>query len=442
MARKIRLIGVAAVLVIIIGTVFSVSAIQGKGINDVEKTKAISVSDTEVELSWREVSSAEGYYVYVSPHEKNEYKKVAEFKKEALNDAPAKVEELNQATDYDFYVTAFKHNKEEIVESENYEVVSVLTNPSKQSVKLESPDEGLLNIKWKQNENADGYVVEYVKGKSFENAESERISDAKQDKLELKNLEVKEEYSARVCSFVKKGEQIVYGDWSDIQTIKVVEKLEMPSDIDPKKPMIALTFDDGPGYNSASDNILDTLEKYGARATFFMLGQNAADHPKNVKRKVALGCEIGNHTYNHQHYGKNVVAADIIKGSNAIEKAGGVAPKSFRSPGGYTTEAIRDECKKLNVPLYYWSLDTQDWKYRDANKVYNAVIKNVKDGDIILMHEIYPSTAQAVEKMVPKLIEMGYQLVTCEELIQAKTGKPPVAGTQYVNATTIKNKTS
>jgi peptidoglycan/xylan/chitin deacetylase (PgdA/CDA1 family) len=94
------------------------------------------------------------------------------------------------------------------------------------------------------------------------------------------------------------------------------------------------------------------------------------------------------------------------------------------------------------MPLYYWSIDTEDWKSRDAQKVYNAVIKNAKDGDIVLMHDIYSSTAEAVEKIVPKLIEEGYQLVTVSELIQVKTGNPPTAGQQYVDATTINNNTN
>lgn len=442
MARKIRIIGITAVLVIILGTVISVGAVQGKNIGDVERAKALSVSESEVELSWKNVKSAEGYYIYVSPHNKNEFKRIAEIKAEELSKNPAKVNELNQATDYDFYVTAFKHDKDNVVESENHEVFCVQTAPKKQSVKLASPDEGLLNISWKKNEKANGYVVEYVQGKSFENATVEKFADAGKTSLKIEKLKVNEDYSVRACSYIENNGEILYGDWSATQTIKIAEKIEMPSNIDPTKPMIALTFDDGPGYNSASDKILDVLEKYGARATFFMLGQNAEDHPKNVKRKVELGCEIGNHTYNHKHYGKNVEASDIVKASNAIKKAGGVPPKSFRSPGGNTNDSIRSECKKLGMPLYYWSLDTQDWKYRDADRVYKAVINNVEDGDIILMHEIYDSTAEAVERMVPKLIEMGYQLVTCEELVQAKTGKNPEAGTQYVNATTIKNTTA
>lgn len=213
------------------------------------------------------------------------------------------------------------------------------------------------------------------------------------------------------------------------------------SPVDPNKKMIAITFDDGPGYNKASDKICDTLEKYNVRATFFMVGTNAKNKSKNVKRKVKLGCQIGNHTISHKHYGKNVTKSDIVKASNAIEKACGVRPTAFRSPGGTTNDNIRKWCKDEKMPLYYWSLDTQDWKYRDSKKVYNKVMKNVKDGDIILMHEIYDTTATAFAKMVPELKKKGYQFVTCEELVLAKSGKRAKAGTQYVNGKTIKNTT-
>lgn len=90
------------------------------------------------------------------------------------------------------------------------------------------------------------------------------------------------------------------------------------------------------------------------------------------------------------------------------------------------------------MPLYYWSIDTQDWLSRDADKVYESVINNVGDGDIILMHEIYNSTADAVKRIVPKLQKMGYQLVTCKELVYAKNGKSPEPGVEYFSATKIK----
>ena len=121
-------------------------------------------------------------------------------------------------------------------------------------------------------------------------------------------------------------------------------------------------------------------------------------------------------------------------GSNGIYEACGQFPTAFRSPGGMTTDVITNECAADGMPIYYWSIDTQDWSSRDADAVYHAVMDNVKDGDIILMHEIYGSTADAVEKMVPELIKQGYQLVTCHDLIALKGGTDPVPGIQYVDA--------
>ena len=137
-----------------------------------------------------------------------------------------------------------------------------------------------------------------------------------------------------------------------------------------------------------------------------------------------------------------VTVEDIKDASDAIYNACGQYPTAFRSPGGNTTQLILDECQAENMVLYYWSLDTQDWKYRDAQKIYDTVINNVEDGDIILMHEIYDSTAKAVEMIVPELIKQGYQIVTCQELVTAKTGAAPEIGHQYMNATKIKDKTS
>ena len=446
MSKKTSLIGIIAVIVIIIATVASISIIQSNTIGDVERISIEKTGTNEIDFSFREVPSAQGYYIYASEHGKNEFKKCLDIE-ESSRKNKCTVDELKQATEYDFYATAYKMNGKKPVESKNFEVVTASTTPSKQIVKLSSPEEYKMNVKWEKNERATGYELQYVKGEAkddeaFAEAETEKIEKNSQITKTIKKLEANEIYSVRVRSYLNYNDDVLYGQWSQIKIVQISDKVEMPNDIDPNKPMVALTFDDGPGYNSASDKIVDVLEKYSARATFFMLGSNAADHPKNLKRKVELGCQIGNHTYNHSHYGKNVTASDISKASKAIKKACGVAPTAFRSPGGITNSAIRKECKEEGMPLYYWSLDTQDWKYRDADKIYKTVMKSVEDGDIILMHEIYDSTAEAVEKIVPALIKKGYQLVTCDELIEAKTGKRAVAGTQYVNATTIKNETA
>lgn len=447
MAIKIKKKNLFAFFAIVLVIAVIIGFIQASSINDVENFKINNIYETSVDFSWHEVNSADGYNVYLSEGGKNDFKKTAEFKGKEIGVAQGKLENLEQSKNYDMYITAYKKHGKTVIESKKHKIHSFATSPSKQEIVLFSPDEGLLDVSWNENANATGYEIQYVLGnvaddKDFSQAQKTKIMDSSKSTIEFSNLEIEKEYSARIRSYINEGKDAQYGEWSDIGHVVISKKIQMRPDIDPSKPMIALTFDDGPGYNSASNRILDVFEKYGARATFFMVGKNAKDHPQNVKRKISLGCEIGNHTYNHKNYGKNVTPADISSASNAIRNAGGAAPTAFRSPGGKTTDAIRSECQKENMVLYYWSLDTEDWKYRDSNKVYDRVMKNVKDGDIILMHEIYDTTADAVERMVPELIKRGYQLVTCEELVRYKTGRAPAPGTQYVNATTIKNRTN
>ncbi|MBQ9530479.1 MAG: divergent polysaccharide deacetylase family protein [Eubacterium sp.] len=442
MAKKIRIAGILLIILIIIAAFSAMAVVQSKTVSDVEKFEVVKTSSDSVSFSWKKVSSADGYYIYKADEQNTEFEKAA-----TIKDAKTKeytLKKLEQASKYKFYITAYK-GEDDVAESKEHPSVSACTLPEAQKIQnIESPDTGLMKVKWTINSEAQGYQLQYVQGdgSDFSGAKTVNVKDKAKSSYTLKDLKQKKTYSARVRTYISYNDRTLYGKWSDISSVKIQEKITMSSDINTKQPMIALTFDDGPGYNNSSDKILDVLEKYNVRATFFMVGRNAKDHPDNLKRKVALGCELANHTWDHNHYGKNVTASDIKKCSKAIYDACGQYPTAFRSPGGNTTSVIRKECKTENMPLYYWSLDTQDWKSRDANKVYKAVMNNVQDGDIILMHEIYDSTAEAVEKMVPKLLKKGYQLVTCEELVLAKTGKRPVPGTQYVNATSINNTTS
>ena len=238
----------------------------------------------------------------------------------------------------------------------------------------------------------------------------------------------------KVRAFVGEDKARVYSEWSEEIVGRVARAVDMTG-IDLDKPMIALTFDDGPDFGSVTTRILDTLKKYNGHATFFQLGSRAEELPELMKRIADENHEVGCHTYDHTHYGKNVTPSDIIDGDDAIEKICGVRPTVFRSTGGATTDLIRETCKKENMPLFYWSIDTEDWKSRNADAVYSEVVNHVSDGDIILMHNLYASTADAVERLVPYLVDKGYQLVTVSQLVQAKTGEPPVPGTQYVTAT-------
>lgn len=444
--NKIIAAGSILIVLIIIASFSALSIVQASSVKNVEKSEASAVSDVSAQVKWKKVASADGYRIYQSPSGENTFEQVGEVKDG--NAQEYTVEGLEQATAYDFYVTAYKDNSKKNVESKEYQVLSLCTLPKKQTLSaVSSEEEGVLSFAWEINPLAAGYQAQYVKGDASAFEGGEGITDVPiEDKAvadyKAEGLEVKATYSVRIRTYITYNDETIYGEWSDVQSVEIAEKIEMASNLDPNKPMIALTFDDGPGYNDASDRILDVLEQYGVRATFFMVGKNAKDHPDNLKRKLELGCELGNHTWDHNHYGSNVTASDIKQCSDAIYNATGQYPTCFRSPGGNTTQAILNECKNENMVLYYWSLDTLDWKNRNADAVYDKVMKNVSDGDIILMHEIYPTTADAVEKMVPELIKQGYQLVTCQELVQAKSGSAPQTGTQYVDGDTINNKTS
>ena len=201
--------------------------------------------------------------------------------------------------------------------------------------------------------------------------------------------------------------------------------------IDKKKPMVAITYDDGP-YSKTENNILDTLEKNGAVATFFYLGNRVKNDHESAVRAVKLGCELGNHSWSHpvlsQLENKDIISQ--IKKTNAvIYKYCGVDHVVARPPYGEFNDRV---LKRTNMAEILWSLDTLDWKSRNPEAVFKKIKKTKNlDGRIILMHSIYEESAEATELIVPWLKENGYQMVTVSELIKYKTGKTPQPGKVY-----------
>ena len=198
--------------------------------------------------------------------------------------------------------------------------------------------------------------------------------------------------------------------------------------LDPSRPMVAITYDDGPA--KYTDSILDCLEKYGARATFFVQGKSVSKYANSVKRAVEIGCEIGNHTNSHANLTKlssDGIASEISATNNAVYNAAGVYPKLFRPPyGAYNSSVL----SAAGMPAIMWSVDTLDWKTRDAGKTLASVQSSTRDGSIILMHDIHAPTADAAESVIKHLLKQGYQLVTVSELLDARKGGAKV-GTAY-----------
>lgn len=208
-------------------------------------------------------------------------------------------------------------------------------------------------------------------------------------------------------------------------------KPEKPK-IDPKKPMVAITYDDGPKPETTA-KILDILKENDAKATFFVLGQSVNSYPNIVKRAVAEGHEIGNHSYGHPSLTSLSSAAirnEIQKTNRAIAAAADVTPVFARPTYGNVNQTVRDA---VPMPLINWSIDTRDWENRNAQMIRRNIMNNVQDGDIILMHDIHRPTVQATEIVIPELIEKGYQLVTLSELFEYK-GITPKAGYVYRHA--------
>ena len=182
--------------------------------------------------------------------------------------------------------------------------------------------------------------------------------------------------------------------------------------------LIALTFDDGPNYNT--NRVLNILEKYNVKATFFVLGSKAKDNKKILKREYDSGMEIGNHTFNHlllTKYKENVIKDEIDKTSSVIFEVTGRYPKLLRPSYG----AYNNTIKKIgDMPIIIWDIDTLDWKYHNSKRIASRVINKVKDGDIILMHDIYSATANSLNIIIPELQNRGYTFVTIPELFYYK----------------------
>lgn len=188
--------------------------------------------------------------------------------------------------------------------------------------------------------------------------------------------------------------------------------------VDKDKKMVALTFDDGPSNNTSK--ILDILEGYGVKATFFLLGVNIEGNEKVVKRMDDLDMEIGNHLYSHKLVTKledKEIKEEISKVDKKVFEIVGKKPTLVRTSYGTFNKRLSNV---INRPVIRWNIDTMDWRYHNSKRISNSITKKVHDGDIILMHDIYSATVNSLKITIPKLLDEGYQLVTVSELFYYK----------------------
>lgn len=216
-------------------------------------------------------------------------------------------------------------------------------------------------------------------------------------------------------SFVMKNDKI--------KTLLKYEKINVEKrQLDPNKPMIALTFDDGPNPANA-EKILAALNKVGGRATFFQLGSLMEKYPETVRKIVESGSEVASHSYGHDELTKKPLEealADIQYVNDIFFSLTGNEIQLLRPPyGSYSSELE----KAIPEKIVTWTVDTMDWSSRNPQKIVEETKKSARDGSIVLLHEIYSTTVTAAEELIQYYHEQGYQLVTVSELLEMKENK-------------------
>ena len=185
-----------------------------------------------------------------------------------------------------------------------------------------------------------------------------------------------------------------------------------------QKPMIALTFDDGPKAG-VTDWLLDELEKRNVKVTFFLIGSQA-DLPENreiIRRMAEDGHQIGCHTYHHVQMttlSENQQKQEILQWYQVVSGIIGDFSYAVRPPYGCVNNAV---CRSLNVPVILWSVDTEDWTGKSVNEIADYVISEAKDGDIILLHDIFEESVQGAVMALDDLMRRGYTFVTVNDLL-------------------------
>ena len=195
-----------------------------------------------------------------------------------------------------------------------------------------------------------------------------------------------------------------------------ISSAEMTEVWESEKKKIALTFDDGP-HPVYTEQVLQVLDQGNIPATFFLLGQNIEEHQDLVKEIDAKGHLIGNHTYHHVQVTSlplDQACEEIQKTSDLIESLTGKGTEYVRPPFGTWSEGLED---RLNLIPVMWTIDTLDWTTENVDEIVCRVTEQAEENGIILMHDGYESTVQALERFIPLLEAEGYEFVTVDQVI-------------------------
>ena len=231
---------------------------------------------------------------------------------------------------------------------------------------------------------------------------------------------------------IKKQQSTIAAQESTITALRPKEKVKGVAtypDIDVTglrgKKLVALTFDDGPSQHTGK--LLDALKKYNAKATFFVVGSRLGSSTSNalLKRMEDEGHVVGNHSQNHKnlkYLSADGVASEMYTAAERIKTAIGHYPIVMRCPGGNYNNTVKAYAKDISVPIIQWSMDTIDWRDRNKATILSRAKSGIKNGSIVLMHDLYSTTVDAAIELIPYLQQQGYTLVTVPELLAVKYG--------------------
>jgi peptidoglycan/xylan/chitin deacetylase (PgdA/CDA1 family) len=196
------------------------------------------------------------------------------------------------------------------------------------------------------------------------------------------------------------------------------------------RPYLALTFDDGPHVTN-TPRLLKILEERNVKATFYVVGRNVREYPALLRRMVAEGHEIGNHSWDHpplSSLGPDKIRLQLHKTHDAVLKAAGYQMRTMRPPYGATNLRVRQIClQDFGYPAIIWSVDPLDWKQPGAEEVERLIIQGAHPGAIILVHDIHAATVDAMPKAIDELLARGYHFVTVSQLLNLGYKYPPPA---------------
>lgn len=258
-----------------------------------------------------------------------------------------------------------------------------------------------------------------------------KVSDNRKGAVKVSSALIYEEASAKSKALkkLKFGEKAVIKsqseNWYEIKkgSVKGFMKKNSVVMYNSTKKHVALTFDDGPN-KKTTGKVLNALEKNNCRATFFLVGSNITKSTGSLlKKEQKLGCEIGNHSYSHPsltNMRSSAVKKQFARTNQKIKKYTGKNATVCRTPYGASNSRV---LKAAGTPHIFWSVDTLDWKYRNTKRLISYVKGHARDGDVILMHDIHNTTANAVDRICRELKKKGFETVTVTELAAIKGRK-------------------